>query len=58
MTLRFIKDREKKIEKLIEASRKNWAIVYKKAVKDKETEPISKPVKVVNDALFPESNMF
>jgi len=53
-----IRKDEKKIEKLIEASRNNWAIVYQKAAKDKETEPISKPVKVANDVLFPESNMF
>ncbi len=53
-----VKRDAKKIEKLIEASRKNWAIVYQKVTKDKETEPISKPVKVVSDTLFPESNMF
>ena len=61
-----VKKDAKKFEKLIETSRKNWAIVYHKSnhkvdrmiVEMKETDQANKTVKTVNDVLFPESKMF
>lgn len=61
-----VKKDTKKFEELIEASRKNWAIVYQKAnpqvsnmvTKNNETEHVNKTVKTVNDVLFPESKMY
>lgn len=52
----------KKTEKLIETSRKNWAIKYQKVsnkvIEVKETKDVSKTNVPVNDSLFPESNVF
>ncbi len=61
-----VKKDAKKFEKLIESSRKNWAIVYKKVnhqvsniiTEANETEHVNKTVKTVNDVLFPESKMY
>jgi len=57
---------DKKIEKLIEASRKNWAIVYQKIKEPvntkmseiEESESISQINKSQSNGLFPESKMF
>lgn len=61
-----VKKDAKKFEKLIEASRKNWAIVYQKispqvryrVTKVNDAEHINKTVKTGNDVLFPESKSF
>lgn len=56
----------KKFEKLIEASRKNWAIVYQKVnpqvrymvTKANDAEHLDNTIKTGNDVLFPESKLF
>ncbi len=61
-----LKKDNKKIEKLIESSRKNWAIKYQninsqvsyKDTEIKEAETVNRIDKTVDSAIFPESNMF
>ncbi len=57
-----VKKDAKKTEKLIEASRKNWAIVYQKVsnkvTEVKETKDVNKTNVPINNGLFPESNVF
>ncbi|TSC90390.1 MAG: Uncharacterized protein G01um10145_62 [Microgenomates group bacterium Gr01-1014_5] len=61
-----LKRDSKKIDKLIEASRKNWAIKYQKVSQQvsnkitevKETESVNRTNNSVGDVLFPESKVF
>ncbi len=57
-----LKKDSKKIEKLIEASRKNWAITYQKpsnkVTEVKEKESRSQTIKSVDGGLFPEGRGF
>jgi len=57
-----LKKDPKRIEKLIEASRKNWAIKYQKpshqVTEVKEAESVSQTSKAVDDVLFPEGTGF
>ena len=60
-----LKKDEKKIEKLVEASRRNWAIKYQKVkpqvisnvVQQNKQEPIIQTINLQSNGLFPDSGM-